>query len=507
MSHHGPGIGRRLQAPGTVQNLCGGRVRVAYTHTTLESAEVHFGLFDEAAPVGLWSPGPLVGSPRAGAIRVRCAGDELHDLRASYSGLVLDPLVRSIRPIGPRRPPVRLSTETALLVLPDYHNFFHQFGSLVIAWAALRESSVASNRAVRIFMLNNASLAPTASFWSPGLSLLDAPRFVRSPPSPPPAAYARVVLVQPATETWWWHVWSVDATDRRALLRPLTAQLSARLLPPVVPASWRADGHGHGVRTDGGRAEGGRADSDGRATAASHAFVSGVDTLGAGGLSSVSGAGGVGALVALVVSRPLGADRRILNEGSLVDALARAFRDEASTLPSASPSVTLSTSPSASPSALPSASAPLTPQLVALGALSTVQQLRLVAGAGLLVGTHGAGLLWNLFLPPGAPVLEILNAANANQYYANHCRWLRRPYGAWQNTRPDAEQPAVDPDTGTTGSSFRNHVRVDEHAVAQLAVRLLRDADRLRLAVRNQDDSLSSTAQSSIAQHSSYNIV
>ena len=46
----------------------------------------------------------------------------------------------------------------------------------------------------------------------------------------------------------------------------------------------------------------------------------------------------------------------------------------------------------------------------------------------------GAGLLWNLFLPEGAALDELLNLANANQYYANHCRWARRRYGKWQNT-------------------------------------------------------------------------
>ena len=43
-----------------------------------------------------------------------------------------------------------------------------------------------------------------------------------------------------------------------------------------------------------------------------------------------------------------------------------------------------------------------------------------------LVGAHGAALVWNLFLPPMAPVLEMLNLANANAYYSNQCAWTRR---------------------------------------------------------------------------------
>ena len=115
-------------------------------------------------------------------------------------------------------------------------------------------------------------------------------------------------------------------------------------------------------------------------------------------------------------------------------------------------------------------------RLVELGALSSREQLSLVRGAAGLIGAHGAALVRSLFpdlsrtspgpfverffrrgaglepLPPhgrapvlgrcggdsgrfgeiwgdlhlGAPVLELLNRANANAYYSNQCRWQRR---------------------------------------------------------------------------------
>ena len=111
-------------------------------------------------------------------------------------------------------------------------------------------------------------------------------------------------------------------------------------------------------------------------------------------------------------------------------------------------------------------------RLVELGALSSREQLALVRGAAGLIGAHGATLVRSLFpdlsrtspgplvdlffrrgaglepLPPrgrararevwgrfgeiwgdlhlGAPVLELLNRANANAYYSNQCRWQRR---------------------------------------------------------------------------------
>ena len=82
-------------------------------------------------------------------------------------------------------------------------------------------------------------------------------------------------------------------------------------------------------------------------------------------------------------------------------------------------------------------------RVVHLGALSTRAQLALIQRTSLLVGAHGAGLLWNLFLPEGATLVELLNLANANQYYANHCRWARRRYGKWQNTDAAREERAA----------------------------------------------------------------
>ena len=49
---------------------------------------------------------------------------------------------------------------------------------------------------------------------------------------------------------------------------------------------------------------------------------------------------------------------------------------------------------------------------------STTDQLRVIRGTDVLIGTHGAGLVWNLFLPPGAPLIELLNRRNANELRA-----------------------------------------------------------------------------------------
>mmetsp|Transcript_57375 Transcript_57375/g.113906 ORF Transcript_57375/g.113906 Transcript_57375/m.113906 type:complete len:83 (-) Transcript_57375:97-345(-) len=66
-------------------------------------------------------------------------------------------------------------------------------------------------------------------------------------------------------------------------------------------------------------------------------------------------------------------------------------------------------------------------------------------------------------------VVELLNIANANQYYANHARWTRRPYASWQNNDSTAEVAAIDPLTGQQLEPFRNHMRIDVTAVVNLA--------------------------------------
>jgi hypothetical protein len=68
-------------------------------------------------------------------------------------------------------------------------------------------------------------------------------------------------------------------------------------------------------------------------------------------------------------------------------------------------------------------------------------------------------------------VVEVLNLANANQYYANHARWTRRPYASWQNNDSAAEMAAIDPLTAQPLDPFRNHVRVDVRSVVDIARR------------------------------------
>jgi hypothetical protein len=155
--------------------------------------------------------------------------------------------------------------------------------------------------------------------------------------------------------------------------------------------------------------------------------------------------------IALVIHRPAGADRRVLNDVDLTAALHTQLH------------------------AQPPAHAALRggARLVDLGTLSTRAQLALVRRSGVLVGAHGAGLLWNLFLRDGAPLVELLNVANANAYYANHCEWTRRPYAAWQNNDSAAEEPALDAN-GTPFAPFRNHVRVDVEAVVAIVRSVLK---------------------------------
>ena len=445
-------LGRRLQP--VAASACEGQFGSTHLQTTFLHAEIHFEAFVTDAKHGLWEPRPLLGEVRPGALRLHChspackrCSNEIGQLRSSYEGLHLEPLIRAVRTHNGRRPfAATAAAEIALLVLPDYENLFHQFGSLAIAWCALQESLALFARAnrsgapldaaVAIYMLNNASLAPTRKFWTPALSATP-PVFVRAQPPPPAATFARVVVVQPTTETWWWNVWKADATDRRALLRRLTSHLAGSLLPAGSETE----------RTAEAQAMAAVASAMQSAKGAS-SYGSGA-SIKRGGMDSArdrpaTDAGSSVPRWALVINRPPPADRRILNAGELAAHLAS-----------------------------PLAPHGLTPVVVDLAALSTRAQLALIRRAGLLVGAHGAGLLWNLFLPDGAPVVELLNLANANQYYANHCRWTRRPYGQWQNSQPEREEVALDPLTKQPLAPFRSHVAVNVSEAASVVRRVL----------------------------------
>lgn len=66
--------------------------------------------------------------------------------------------------------------------------------------------------------------------------------------------------------------------------------------------------------------------------------------------------------------------------------------------------------------------------------------------------------------------MELLNQRNANDYYANHCRWTHRPYASWQNNVSDNEVAAID-SSGRPMDPFRNHMKV----IVRDVVRLVRE--------------------------------
>lgn len=72
-------------------------------------------------------------------------------------------------------------------------------------------------------------------------------------------------------------------------------------------------------------------------------------------------------------------------------------------------------------------------------------------------------------------MLELLNSANANAYYANQCRWMRRPYAAWQNHNSSRERRALDR-SGKELDPFRSHMHVDVDEVGALLMPLLERA-------------------------------
>ena len=385
--------------------------------TTLRDALINFSLLDGRASADLWSPRPLLSKPKPGAVRVPCSENALLELQRLYEGSHMQPLVETMRPIKPRsRRGVEQSRGVAVLVLSDYPNFFHQMGSVVATWASMAEAGLTNHDDTHIFLLGNASIVPTSLFWSPGLAA-SPPRFVRSLPPLRPAQYRHVVLAAPATEFWWWNgeptqrhpmhrtasrcpfgmavpdaahppgaVWKPDPTDRRALFRPFAARMHAALLQQGgMPAAAKAE--------------------------------------------AAAAVGGGGPL--LLVQRPAGMDRRLLNERGLANALGEALGPRG-------PRV----------------------QLQNFGLLSTREQLSLVASATGLVGVHGAGLVWNLFLPEGAVLVELLNRMGTNEYYANHCRWTHRPYVVWQNNESSREEAALD-GQGRAMDPFRNHLHAD----------------------------------------------
>lgn len=75
----------------------------------------------------------------------------------------------------------------------------------------------------------------------------------------------------------------------------------------------------------------------------------------------------------LILQRPAHTDRRLLNEAELAEGLTANL-----------------------------SSLGLRVDLKDLGQMSTQQQMTLISSVAVLIGMHGAGLVWNLFLPEGS---------------------------------------------------------------------------------------------------------
>ena len=112
-------------------------------------------------------------------------------------------------------------------------------------------------------------------------------------------------------------------------------------------------------------------------------------------------------------------------------------------------------------------------RVVSLEQLDTRQQLRVVRSSKALLGIHGAGLTWSIFLRESAVLAELLpSAANRVHYFANQAAWLNRSYGSWQNFAPTNEARANDT-AGHPMGPFHNQLTVDVPVIAALLRDLL----------------------------------
>lgn len=95
------------------------------------------------------------------------------------------------------------------------------------------------------------------------------------------------------------------------------------------------------------------------------------------------------------------------------------------------------------------------------------EQFAQIRRSRVLVSTHGAGLTWNILLPPGAGVVEMMASTtfstghgSHNEYFDNECGWLGRPYKRWVNMDPTREP------FGQT--AFNRQLYADTAAVAKM---------------------------------------
>ena len=84
-------------------------------------------------------------------------------------------------------------------------------------------------------------------------------------------------------------------------------------------------------------------------------------------------------------------------------------------------------------------------------------QLQLISETDILIGMHGAGLSFTLFLPPHAGLIELYPTywPTANRHFRAMAQWRHLHYSVWANKQHNRELP-------------NKYTKVDEEAVVQL---------------------------------------
>jgi len=78
-----------------------------------------------------------------------------------------------------------------------------------------------------------------------------------------------------------------------------------------------------------------------------------------------------------------------------------------------------------------------------LDRMSLRHQLRLVAGADVVVAMHGAGLTHALFVPPTSAIVELVpgKLGAGNRHFQAITRWRRLQFERWTSQQPEDDSP------------------------------------------------------------------